>query len=100
MKLLDILSLVPIAVAVFLLASPARAQCGGRWLPGEGLEGLNGHIYALVNWDPDGSGPLPPVVVVGGSFTVAGTALASNIAVWDGSVWTTLGAGMNNLVQA
>jgi hypothetical protein len=38
-------------------------------------------------------------VYVGGSFTQAGSTGANNIARWDGSTWSSLGSGTNNLVK-
>ncbi|MEX2217682.1 MAG: hypothetical protein WD749_02890, partial [Phycisphaerales bacterium] len=51
-------------------------------------------------WDPDGAGPQPERLVVGGQFTAAGRTLASNIAMWDGSGWQALGSGMDQYVKA
>ena len=36
----------------------------------------------------------------GGSFTTAGGSAANCIAQWDGSSWSALGSGMNNIVYA
>ncbi len=88
------------AVLVALLGAmmpAAWAQCPGRWLPDNGLPGLNGNVAAIVSWDPDGPGPLPPVIVVGGSFTIAGNTLANGIAAWDQATgqWSALGTGMS-----
>jgi hypothetical protein len=52
--------------------------------------------------DLDGAGPLPPQFIVGGLFERAGGAgaegiLARNIAAWNGTNWTTLGSGFNDL---
>src|SRR2546423_2506355 len=72
-------------LAAQLIATPAgRAQsCPAQWLPGDGLPGLDGTVYALAIWDPDGAGPLPPVMVLGGQFTIVGDAFAANIASWN-----------------
>ncbi len=83
--------IVPVALG---LATAAWGQCTPEWLPGPGLPGLDGTVYATTSWDPDGAGPQPPVLVVGGSFTIAGTALAANIAQWDGTSWSPLGTGI------
>lgn len=88
-------------VILNLSASSAVAQdCQGQWLPGEGLPGVGGTVYAATSWDPDGAGPLNELLVVGGSFNVAGTNLASNIASWNGSTWQPLGDGTNGTVRA
>ncbi len=80
--------------AVFFAAAPASAQCTDQWLPGEGLPGLNGDVYATAVYD-DGTGP---ALYVGGSFSVVGDVVATNIAKWDGTSWSPLGSGTNNNV--
>ena len=50
-------------------------------------------VYALAL---DGSGNL----YVAGQFTTAGGTSANNIAKWNGSTWSTLGMGLNNVVYA
>ena len=39
-------------------------------------------------------------LIVAGTFDSAGSVAASNIAVWDGSNWSALGAGVDNAVKA
>lgn len=73
---------------------PAFAQCGPGWFPAAGIPGVNGTVYASTMWDPDGAGPMPQRLVVGGTFTIAGETQASNIAQWDGVNWLALGAGI------
>ncbi|WP_395753590.1 autotransporter-associated beta strand repeat-containing protein [Prosthecobacter sp.] len=58
-----------------------------------GLIGTSNAVNALL---ADASGNL----YVGGSFVVAGTVVANRIAKWDGSVWTTLGSGMDGAVNS
>ncbi|OYW76940.1 MAG: hypothetical protein B7Z37_06375 [Verrucomicrobia bacterium 12-59-8] len=58
-----------------------------------GILGTNGTVYAMA---VDGSGNL----YVGGTFTMAGSAAASNIAKWDGTVWSALGTGVAGKVAA
>ncbi len=74
------------AVGMACLFSPraAMAQCQERWLESDTRPGLLGPGYATVNWDPDGAGPLPEVVVIGGSFEMAGTTPARFVAAFDG----------------
>ena len=78
----------------------ARGECEPQWLPGEGVPGVSGEVFAVTTWDPDGAGPEPELLVVGGHFLVAGDVLAKNIAAWDGSQWQPLGMGMNDIVRA
>ena len=92
-----LLALAAILSAIFSVAAAnGQGPCDARWLPGSGPVGLDGSVAAMVNWDPDGSGPLPPVVVVGGAFSVAGRVVAGNIAIWNPAIgqWSGLGAGL------
>lgn len=75
----------------------AAAQCQNAWLPGIGLPGTNGQVGAAIAWDRDGAGPLPPVAVISGDFTIAGDRLAQRIAIHDPATgtWSTLGTGMS-----
>ena len=63
------------------------------WVSMAGVPGTDGQVNAAVT---DGSGNL----YIGGTFEVAGNAIASNIAEWNGSSWSALGSGMNNEVLA
>lgn len=95
---LTLAAIVPLAAA----ASAARAQCTPEWLPSEGRPGVtgNGQVSAAVTWDPDGAGPQPEVLVLGGSFLGAGSLVTPGIAIWDGAQWTSPGGGMNGTVRA
>ncbi len=91
--------LVVLALATLLGAAAARSQdCD--WLPGEGMSGTDGPVYATTTWDPDGPGPEPELLIVGGLFSAAGDVRANNIAAWDGSAWQPLGSGMDGAVEA
>ena len=72
------------------------AQCSNPWLPGEGIPGVQGTVHMTHAWDPDGAGPMPAQIVVGGTFWAAGTVPARNIAAWDpaAGTWTALGGGV------
>lgn len=74
-------------------ASVARAQCTPQWLPGEGLAGtdLSLDTNSVTTWDPDGAGPQPTRLVIGGGFDVAGSTNARGIAMWNGIAWETVG---------
>ena len=84
-------------LAVAAAVDFARAQCATQWMPGSGLAGTNEFVAATTLWDADGPGPLPPVLVAAGGFTIAGTVQASRIVRYDPvtAVWTPLGTGMD-----
>ncbi|MBS0197919.1 MAG: immunoglobulin domain-containing protein [Planctomycetes bacterium] len=72
----------------------AAAQCAPRWINGGEAGGPGGLVYAMTQWDPDGTGPQAPVLVVGGTFTsVAGDSAIRYIATWNGVTWAPLGNG-------
>ena len=54
------------------------------------IPGLSGVVYALTVY----RGKL----IAGGYFKIAEKVFASNIAVWDGTSWSSLGTGLNNSV--
>ena len=87
-------------VAIGAFALPA--QCAPSWLPGSAVSGTNAPVLSSVMWDRDGSGPLPPLLVVGGSFTAAGSVAAGRIATWDPitGAFAALGTGLNGDVRA
>jgi hypothetical protein len=71
---------------------------GTSWQPlGSGLNFL---VYALCVFDPDGPGPVPDLLIAGGSFSMAGGQPASCIAAWDGAQWMPLGPGTSGTVRA
>ena len=75
---------------------------GTRWsaLGPAGAPGVNGIVYALLPFDPDGAGPEPELLVAGGAFTSAGGSPASRIARWDGASWKPFAAGLNGTVYS
>jgi len=85
-----------------LVPKPVPGPCQGRWLPNDSPSVLDGPIYSMVNWDPDGPGPLPSLIISGGSFTMPGSAVLNNIAALDPATeqWSPLGTGMNGAVRA
>ena len=60
---------------------------------GSGIGG-NTVVFALRGFD-DGSGP---ALYVGGRFNSAGGKAVSNIARWNGSTWSAVGAGLTNTI--
>src|SRR5262245_61167875 len=87
-----------IGVAAFALARPIAAQCAIVWTSSDALPGVSGtRVLATTMWDPDGGGPLPARLVVGGQFNLAGSGVASNIAMFDPATasWSPVGSGTN-----
>ena len=80
----------------------AIAQCGPQVLAGEGLPGTNFYVSASTMWDPDGAGPALPLLVLGGSFTVAGNVPCNFVAAQEPITgnWSTFGTGTNGPIQA
>ncbi|MBX9736269.1 MAG: hypothetical protein K2X32_05030 [Phycisphaerales bacterium] len=100
----DMLTLIVFVVVSLGIQSLARAQCEPVWQSFDPttarVSGTNGTVNAVIMWDPDGPGPDSAKLVVGGSFTIASTVLARNIAIYDpaSGVWSTLGTGTNGSV--
>jgi len=80
------------------LSAPYIAAAGpGGW---SALStGMSGRVFSVTSWDPDGSGPLPPVLVAGGEFVFAGGNVVNNLAMWNGSTWQAFGSGTNGRVE-
>ncbi len=72
---------------------------GLAWHPIGSLMGDFG-VSALTTWDPDGPGPQPEQLVVGGSFITADGVTVNNIARWNGSIWQAFGPGLNSTVDS
>jgi hypothetical protein len=72
--------------------------CGPQWL--EDLPPVDGTVRGATTWDPDGDGPRPPLLIVGGGFSRVGSVPASNIAAFDGTNWSPLGSGTNEIAWA
>jgi hypothetical protein len=73
-----------------------RGSCPSQFASGFGVPGLNGWAYSMTEFDEDGSGPNPPSLFIGGTFTTAGGQPANNIARWNGSSWSSLGVNTAN----
>lgn len=88
-------------VSAALMAAPLVAQCELQWQPGQ-LPGADAEVFAALAWDPDGPGPLGPVVVFGGAFRAIGTMPAHGVAIFDpvSQQWSSPGAGVDGEVRA
>lgn len=89
------------AAGTFTQAGSVGTACiakwtGTTWWPlGTGIQGSS--AVALTAF---GSSQGQPALYVGGQFTMAGGVGANRIAKWNGSSWSALGAGLNNIVSA
>jgi hypothetical protein len=89
-----------LSLAAGLIPGPiAAAQCPEQWFPGGWRIGVAADVLVACVWDPDGAGPLPDVLVLGGDFHKAGGAPVQNIAAWDGAHWGQLGDGFDGTVS-
>jgi len=92
------LVLAAVAVVTHVSRGNPNGTCQPTWTAlGTGIDG---QVFSSTVFDPDGAGPAPPVLVVGGTFTSAGGQPANNIAMWDGSAWHPLGTGVDDAVWA
>lgn len=88
---------VAATLAVYPAAVLADEPCPLQWETTPfALRGVDGLVQDAVVFD-DGRGP---AVYVAGDFGVAGDALASNIARWNGLAWEAVGAGLDGEVRA
>jgi hypothetical protein len=90
--------------ALALSGVDSAAQCPSQWthIPVTAPTGQGSPVTVCENWDPDGAGPAPSQLVIGGSFTgVAGT-LANSVATFDSNAqaWSTFGAGGPGMLVA
>lgn len=71
-----------------------QGSCGDGWDDRfSAANSANARVLAVVS---DAAGN----IYIGGEFTTVGNVAANNIAKWDGSKWSALGAGMNDDVTA
>jgi trimeric autotransporter adhesin len=99
---MSVSSIVVRVAACCLSAMPLSAQCATSGGPNHGLAGVLGTVFTSVEWDRDGAGPLPPLLVLGGSFQSAGGIAAANIAAFDpaAGTWSPFGSGMQSAGMA
>jgi hypothetical protein len=71
----------------------ARAQCSLEWTSGGPQLDLTGLGQCSTLWDPDGAGPLPQRLVIGGGTLSAANAIDQRVVTWDGTQWEALGPG-------
>lgn len=79
---------------------PLAAQCTSEWHSGGPVPEVMGFANCSTLWDPDGAGPLPQRLVVGGSLMVGGMSANHLVTTWDGSEWQALAPGLHGNVEA
>lgn len=77
----------------FLFNSTSLGQCTSHWVPSVNAQAPNGDVRAIAEWDPDGAGPQPSQILVGGDFTQIGGIAANHIAAFQPAtgIWSPLG---------
>ena len=85
-------------LALVVATGGAAAQCPApAWAAVDPAHPLNASVNAFVEWDPGGPGPQGPTLVAAGGFNLAGpTAIAPQVATWNGTSWQPLGSGITN----
>lgn len=70
---------------------------GVAWRPlGNGIPTSSTiQVRSLVSWDPDGAGPVPPLLAAGGVFSAIGSLRVNGVAAWDGTSWRALAQGVD-----
>tara|TARA_R110002072_G_scaffold273219_1_gene433663 strand:+ start:58625 stop:61171 length:2547 start_codon:yes stop_codon:yes gene_type:complete len=78
-----------------IVSQLAFAQCGWHIQPGS-YPGVEGTVRASHLWDPDGSGPQPGHLVIGGSLGFAGHARVNGIAIYHEATrtWQPVGSAI------
>lgn len=71
------------AISSLCLQFASYAQCEHTWESLSQVPGIDGPVYATSMWDPDGSGPLSPVLVLGGDFGAGGNVVSNDVLTYD-----------------
>lgn len=74
----------------------------GQWTPLAGFQRWQGGdhgVFDLLRFDPDGAGPIPESLYIGGWFQRVGGQEAHNLARFDGSTWWHIGNGVGGPVN-
>ncbi|MGE0143107.1 MAG: hypothetical protein AB7I19_00400 [Planctomycetota bacterium] len=74
-----------------VLPRTGAAQCVTEWSSGTPRADLGGSARCSTLWDPDGAGPRPSLLVVGGQFLTGGLVPNSeSVLTFDGTQWEAL----------
>lgn len=93
-----IVMITVVVASVFVGPRRANGQCD-QWIAGPFVhtDGANDVVNVAITWDPDGAGPLPDQLVIGGRFATAGGTIVNCIARWDGFAWQPFAAGFDGV---
>lgn len=77
--------LIGTVVSASLFAVAAHGQCLPLWRfgPQQAFSGASGTVQSMTIGDPDGPGPVPRSLIVGGVFSYAGTVRSSSVAYYN-----------------
>lgn len=89
------------------LAAVAGAQCpNAAWTSQFASQtfttatGITSFADCMAVFDPDGPGPRPEELYLGGGFTNAGGLLSPRLAKWNGQSWSAVGSGIAGRITA
>ena len=87
--------------ALLTLATVSTAQCS-LYFDSVGPAAGPTSASTMVEWDPDGPGPMPECLVVGSASQIAQSQIVRGVAVYDWvtGVWSGLGGGLQGVVNA
>src|SRR5690348_12400641 len=85
------------AATLTSLAGSAWGQCEPHLSVPDASALPSGVAVASTMWDPDGTGPLPPVLVIGGSMNFGDypTWVPAQVIAWDGTTTTNMSQGFD-----
>jgi hypothetical protein len=94
--------LLLIAIPCLAALPSLPAQCANQWVSTGGIPCVSSIALCSRMYDPDGAGPAPARLVVGGAFSAVGNTAANNVAAWDPATgaWSPLGTGLSGGVNA
>lgn len=98
---MNLRTVLVLLLAVWLWSPVAIGQCNTVLQSGGPIATLRGRVLTSVLWDPDGAGPMPRMLVVGGLHLTGGDQLSPvGLLAHDGVQWRGLGFDIDQQVGA